>query len=101
MEVVGGINKKGHVFGLGFQAATIKSSQKISFSNDASSSEEVSPLKDQVQTLTNQLQQKTLEQEKEDDDDIGIEGDNDINKEEEETIGMEEDDVDMEGEDGI
>lgn len=63
MEVVGGINKKGCIFGLAYQAVAIKSSGKNSISNDAISSEEVAALKDKVQALTDQLQQKTLEQE--------------------------------------
>lgn len=63
MEVVGGINKKGCIFGFGSQASAIKSSGKNSISNDATSSEEVTALKDKVQALTDQLQQQTLEQE--------------------------------------
>lgn len=66
LEVVGGINKKGRIFGLGSQAATVRASMKDSIPTDAASSEEVAMLKDKVQALTTelqQLQQKNLEQE--------------------------------------
>lgn len=61
---VGGISKKGHVFGVGSHAAIVKESLKDSRYKDATPSEEVSILNDKVQTLAVELQQKNIEQEK-------------------------------------
>lgn len=63
LEVVGGINKKGRIFGVGSQAATFKASTKDSTSTYSTSSEEVHTLKDKVEALTTELQKKTLEHE--------------------------------------
>lgn len=65
LEVVGGINKKGRILGLGSQAATIKAASKASpsISTDSVSSEEVAAMQAKIQELTAELQQKNLEQE--------------------------------------
>lgn len=66
LEVVGGISKKGRILGVGSHAYDVKESLKDSRYKDATSSEEVSILKDKVQTLTVELQElreKNIEQE--------------------------------------
>ncbi|KAJ1389672.1 putative transposase, Ptta/En/Spm, plant [Sesbania bispinosa] len=64
LEIVGGINKEGHIFGLGSQAVVVKdSSTSHSISNDGSSSREIVAMKTKIDALTIELQQKTLEQE--------------------------------------
>ncbi|XP_045789490.1 uncharacterized protein LOC123884438 [Trifolium pratense] len=65
MEVVGGINKKGHIFGLGSQAATIKESLKFSpsISTDVVQSDKVAAMEAKIEALTVELEQKNLEQE--------------------------------------
>ncbi|CAJ2679143.1 unnamed protein product [Trifolium pratense] len=65
MEVVGGINKKGHIFGLGSQAATIKESLKFSpsISTDVVQSDKVVAMEAKIEALTVELEQKNLEQE--------------------------------------
>ncbi|XP_058772808.1 uncharacterized protein LOC131646885 [Vicia villosa] len=63
MEVVGGINKKGRIFGLGSQAATIKESLKSSFIPSDVSSDKVASMEAKIEALTAELEQKNLEQE--------------------------------------
>ncbi|XP_045804064.1 uncharacterized protein LOC123897458 [Trifolium pratense] len=65
MEVVGGINKKGHIFGLGSQVATIKESLKFSpsISTDVGQSDKVAAMEAKIEALTVELEQKNLEQE--------------------------------------
>ncbi|KAJ1405244.1 putative transposase, Ptta/En/Spm, plant [Sesbania bispinosa] len=65
LEIVGGINKKGRIFGLGSQATTLKnSSTSHSISTDGASSGEVVAMNAKIDALTAELQQKNLEQEK-------------------------------------
>ncbi|KAJ1381978.1 hypothetical protein SESBI_44633 [Sesbania bispinosa] len=65
LEIVGGINKKGRIFGLGSQATTLKnSSTSHSICTDGASSGEVAAMKAKIDALTVELQQKNLEQEK-------------------------------------
>ncbi|KAJ1415044.1 Transposase-associated domain [Sesbania bispinosa] len=65
LEIVGGINKKERIFGLGSQATTLKnSSTSQSISTDGASSGEVATMKAKIDALTAELQQKNLEQEK-------------------------------------
>ncbi|KAJ1404631.1 putative transposase, Ptta/En/Spm, plant [Sesbania bispinosa] len=65
LEIVGGINKKGRIFGLGSQATTLKnSSTSHSISTDGASSREVVAMKAKIDALIPELQQKNLEQEK-------------------------------------
>ncbi|KAJ1437887.1 hypothetical protein SESBI_03312 [Sesbania bispinosa] len=66
LEIVGCINKKGRIFGLGSQLATIlkNSSTSQSISIDGASSGEVAAMKAKIDALTTELQQKNLEQEK-------------------------------------
>ncbi|KAK2369900.1 hypothetical protein QL285_082998 [Trifolium repens] len=65
MEVVGGINKKGLIFGLGSQAAAIKESLKFlpSISTDVVRPDKVAAMEAKIEALTIELEQKNLEQE--------------------------------------
>ncbi|KAJ1411558.1 putative transposase, Ptta/En/Spm, plant [Sesbania bispinosa] len=61
LEIVGGINKKGRIFGLGSQATTLKnSSTSHSISIDGTSSGEVAAMKAKIDALTAKLQQRIL-----------------------------------------
>ncbi|XP_045826904.1 uncharacterized protein LOC123918802 [Trifolium pratense] len=63
MEVVGGINKKGHIFGLGSQASTIKESLKFSpsISTDVVQPDKVAAMEAKIEALTVELEQKNLD----------------------------------------
>ncbi|XP_039682842.1 uncharacterized protein [Medicago truncatula] len=65
MEIVGGINKKGHIFGLGSQAVVVKESLRPSrsISTDVPSSKEVAAMEAKIEALTAELEKKNLEQE--------------------------------------
>ncbi|CAI8584111.1 unnamed protein product [Vicia faba] len=63
-EIVGGINKKGSIFRLGSQAATIKEFLKSSsFISIDVSSDKVVAIEVKIEALTAELEKKNLEQE--------------------------------------
>ncbi|KAJ1386438.1 hypothetical protein SESBI_40801 [Sesbania bispinosa] len=61
LEIVGGINKKGHIFGLSQVAIVKDSSTSHSISTDGASSGEVATMKAKIDALTAELEQKNLE----------------------------------------
>ena len=65
MEIVGGINKKGHIFGLGSQAVVVKESLRPSpsISTDVASLEKVAAMEAKIEALTAELEKKNVEQE--------------------------------------
>ena len=65
MEIVGGINKKGRIFGLGSQAVVVKESLRPSpsISTNVDSSEKVAAMEAKIDALTAELEKKNLEQE--------------------------------------
>ena len=65
MEIIGSINKKGHIFGLGSQVVVVKESLRPlpSISTDVASSEKVAAMEAKFEALTAELEKKNLEQE--------------------------------------
>ncbi|KEH16652.1 hypothetical protein MTR_0125s0060 [Medicago truncatula] len=65
MEIVGGINKKGRIFGLGSQVVVVKESLRPSpsISTDVASSEKVAAMEAKIEALTAELEKKIFEQE--------------------------------------
>jgi hypothetical protein len=65
MEIVGGINKKRRMFGLGSQAVVVKESLRPSpsISTDVASSKKVASMEAKIEALTAELEKKNLEQE--------------------------------------